>query len=478
MRTINGSLLFFCFTFSCALSPRQSRPAKPPVPKVPLTDAQCNALKLGSSVSIINWSASARQLVQKKAQKGSLAVAVKRNGCEVKIIPQTLCDLGISYEYRRTYEKGQAIASTPEQLWKLLPMAVKTNQGRLSSETSIKLTTERSALLKIRAEDGVLRRKIRSRKCKDVTHIVSMIELGRLSAVYGKAEDLENYDGKAMPKAPLGKIDFHGDSASCQNLKLIQPPECRSPIRLHLTPLKPEKPIAEARSLKLGPARFRVPDQKGTVRLEAFALDQREVTAAEYDRCVMSRKCTPAGQGPFCTSEVVGKENHPINCIDWRQAKAVCKYLKKQLPTESQWLFAALGEQSRPFPWGDSWPPRRRTANLADESITAERPYWRHLESYVDGFVGTSPVGYFASTSSKDQFFDLAGNVSEWTFDWHSSRYGRKNSNNPKGPRRGKAKVVKGSSFGQYKKSDLATKNRLFYDSRSKSMHIGVRCAQ
>ena len=478
LRAILGCLLSSSVAFSCALASRQSRPAKPPVPKVPLTDAQCDTLELNSEVSIINWSASARQLVQKKSQKGALAVTVQRKGCQIKIIPQTLCDLGVSYEYRRSYQRNEDTVETPKELWNLIPLAVKKEQRLLSSDTSIKLIRERSALLKIRAEDGVLRRSIRNRKCRDVTHIVNTIELGRLVAVHGSTENLENYDGVAMPKLPLSTIDYHGDSASCQNLKLIQPPECRSPIRLHLTPLVPASPIEKPRMLKLGPGSFRVPDAKGTITLNEYKLDQREVTAAEYDRCVLSRRCTPAGKGPFCTSGVIGKENHPINCIDWRQAKAVCAHMKKQLPTESQWLFAAMGDESSAFPWGDRWPPRTKTANLADQSVTTERPFWRTIDSYRDGFVGTSPVGQFQASSSKDRFFDLAGNVSEWTHDWHSPRYGRTNSNNPKGPRRGKAKVVKGSSFGQYKKSDLATKNRLFYDSRVKSMHIGVRCAQ
>ena len=477
-RAILWCLLCSSFAFSCALTPRQNRYRKPLVPKVPLTDAQCEDLELNPEVSIINWSASARQLIQRKSQKGVLAVAVQRKGCAVRIIPQTLCDLGVSYEYRRSYKKKQEIAATPKQLWRLLPTAVEKEQRLLNSDTSIKLVTERSALLKIKAEDGVLRRKLRSRKCKGVTHIVNTIELGRLTAVHGSTENLERYDGVAMPKLPLTTIDYHGDSQSCQNLKLIRPPECRSPIRLRLVPVKPSKSLEKTETVRLGPVRFKVPGQRGTIKLSQYSLDQRETTAAEYDRCVLSRRCTPAGQGPFCTSGVIGKENHPINCIDWRQAKAVCAYMKKKLPTESQWLFAAMGAQASTFPWGDTWPPQSNIANLADQSVVTERPYWRVLDSYVDGYVGTAPVGHYQSQSSGSSFSDLAGNVSEWTHDWHSAQYGRKNTTNPKGPRRGKAKVVKGSSFGQYKRSELSSKSRLFYDSRIKSMHIGVRCAQ
>ena len=48
---------------------------------------QCEGLELNPEVSIINWSASARQLVEKRSQKGVLAVAVQRKGCAVKVIP-------------------------------------------------------------------------------------------------------------------------------------------------------------------------------------------------------------------------------------------------------------------------------------------------------------------------------------------------------------------------------------------------------
>lgn len=65
----------------------------------------------------------------------------------------------------------------------------------------------------------------------------------------------------------------------------------------------------------------------------AFSIDDRPVSAAEYDRCVAAGKCAR----PSCT--VAGSA--PASCVDLAQAKAYCGAGGRRLPTEDEWERAA-----------------------------------------------------------------------------------------------------------------------------------------
>ncbi|MBI2568688.1 MAG: SUMF1/EgtB/PvdO family nonheme iron enzyme, partial [Candidatus Schekmanbacteria bacterium] len=80
------------------------------------------------------------------------------------------------------------------------------------------------------------------------------------------------------------------------------------------------------------------------VNLDAYYIDKYEVTAAEYKACVDGGGCTAAYTGRTeCTYDVGGKEQHPINCVDWNQATEYCGWAGKRLPTEAEWEKAARG---------------------------------------------------------------------------------------------------------------------------------------
>jgi formylglycine-generating enzyme required for sulfatase activity len=65
----------------------------------------------------------------------------------------------------------------------------------------------------------------------------------------------------------------------------------------------------------------------------AYSIDERPVSAAEYERCVAAGKCTR----PSCT--VAGSA--PASCVDLAQAKAYCESEERRLPTEDEWEHAA-----------------------------------------------------------------------------------------------------------------------------------------
>jgi hypothetical protein len=125
-----------------------------------------------------------------------------------------------------------------------------------------------------------------------------------------------------------------------------------------------------------------------------FKLDVTEVTVAAYAACVKTGKCTEPGTGFKCNWSVGGKEQHPINCVDWMQADAYCKAQGKRLPDQTEWQFAASNGGRTQFPWGDSSP-----------DVT--RAKWTSSD-------GTAPVGSFPAGATQSGLQDLSGNVWEW----------------------------------------------------------------
>ena len=85
------------------------------------------------------------------------------------------------------------------------------------------------------------------------------------------------------------------------------------------------------------------------VYLDVYSIDRYEVTVADYRRCVEAGTCTDKGLTPYdsCNWDKKGKDNHPINCVDWDQAQTYCRWVGKRLPTEAEWEKAARGEKDR-----------------------------------------------------------------------------------------------------------------------------------
>jgi formylglycine-generating enzyme required for sulfatase activity len=215
---------------------------------------------------------------------------------------------------------------------------------------------------------------------------------------------------------------------------------------------------------------------KHKVTLDAFEVDRFEITAAEYNACVAKKACTAPGLGGNCTGGDPGKNNHPINCVTWAQAKKYCETAGKRLPTEAEWERAARGTSERAYPWGDSWPPGKGSGNFSDETARKIRPFWNAIDGYDDRYPETAPIGSTGGTSS-DGAGDLAGNVMEWTQDYWD-KLTKAAPKNPKGPTRGEGRVVRGSSYGHYRKIELAVTYRAGYKEDVASEHIGFRCAK
>lgn len=107
------------------------------------------------------------------------------------------------------------------------------------------------------------------------------------------------------------------------------------------------------------------------------------------------------------------KENHPVVQVSARDAAAYCAWKGLRLPSETEWEFAARGNDGRRYPWGNSRPGAvvNRRANFGTVPCCAP--------DAADGFERTAPVGRFPGGASPFGLLDMAGNVWEWT----SSRF-------------------------------------------------------
>ncbi|PID60463.1 MAG: hypothetical protein CSB44_10260 [Gammaproteobacteria bacterium] len=123
---------------------------------------------------------------------------------------------------------------------------------------------------------------------------------------------------------------------------------------------------------------------------------------------------------------VVITDEHPVNSVSWDDATAFANWfageteLPFRLPTEAQWEYAARGDDGRPYPWGTA-APDGTLANYADDSFDAVFP--ETGQSIVhhgvdDGYAATSPVGSYPAGASPVGALDMAGNVTEWVYDY------------------------------------------------------------
>ena len=194
------------------------------------------------------------------------------------------------------------------------------------------------------------------------------------------------------------------------------------------------------------------------VTLSAYCMDLTEVTVAAYRGCTAPGCTVPRTGGSFNWG-VAGRDNHPINGVDWNQSRAYCQSLGRDLPTESQWEYAARGTDGRIYPWGNAAP----ASQLCWEAVGAPRTSTCAVQSFPSG---NSPFG----------LFDMAGNVWEWTRDFYSN-YTTATAIDPTGPTSGTNRVFRGGSW--LNGADAVTAS--VRDSRIQSnsaTNFGFRCAR
>jgi formylglycine-generating enzyme len=165
-----------------------------------------------------------------------------------------------------------------------------------------------------------------------------------------------------------------------------------------------------------------------------FYLGKYEVTQAQYE-AVMTGNTNSLSATP---SQYSGN-NRPVEKVSWDDAQIFLTRLNAAeqaagrlpsgwsyvLPTESEWEYACRAGTTTVYSWGSS--------------ITSSNA------NYNNNIAQTRDFGQYAANPWG--FYDMHGNVWEWTADWYQAAYPSGTVTDPTGPASGSSRVIRGGSW-------------------------------
>ena len=224
-----------------------------------------------------------------------------------------------------------------------------------------------------------------------------------------------------------------------------------------------------------------------TVEVSDFALSRFEITNAQFlafaEATGYEVPLPPKGWGNYLQQY----PNHPVTNVSFADAAAYTAWLSEQtgrtyrLPTEAQWEYAArAGIDGQNFVFGQKWQIDAANISVWHIGSIPDRDGWKvWWDSEGERRSKTEPmttrVGRFPPNDWG--FYDLAGNLWEWTQDWYQADYYLESPvQDPEGATGGDEKALRGCSW--YNKPEvcfIATRDRYAPDVRL--YYIGFRVA-
>ena len=217
-------------------------------------------------------------------------------------------------------------------------------------------------------------------------------------------------------------------------------------------------------------------------QLGSYCLQRHEVSVSQYQACAMTGACSPprhesswpqgseldrAANSELCNWRYADRATHPVNCVDWHQARAYCSFRRWRLPTNAEWAFAARGPEGRSYPWGED-PPSEQRVNACGLECRAWRADRKLADTEIlyeadDRFPGSAPVGSFKAGATPSGIEDLAGNVFEWVEDID--------------PVDRELRTIRGGGFDQIWPEALLSEVAVRQPSSAYAHSLGFRCA-
>jgi formylglycine-generating enzyme required for sulfatase activity len=200
-------------------------------------------------------------------------------------------------------------------------------------------------------------------------------------------------------------------------------------------------------------------------KVDPFAIDKFEVTVNDYAAFLAWSAANP--KRTFGHPDEGLKKDHtpdnwaaqkshgarPVCGVDWYDAFAFARWVKKRLPTEHEWERAARGTSGQTFPWG----------TLFDGTRVHHRAQ------------SPANVGQYASGKSPDGVMDMAGNAREWVDSWFDAYAGGEEA---KHRSFGKThRVLRGGGFLDDAEKAFHAAGRQPRTPRERGADFGFRCA-
>ncbi len=204
------------------------------------------------------------------------------------------------------------------------------------------------------------------------------------------------------------------------------------------------------------------------VTVPGFEMSRTEVTVSHYQKCVDAVECTEPSQcGSYYNWGVTGREDHPVNCVDWQQAVDFCAFAGGRLPSEAEWEYAARGGgQDITYPWGDQSPSCTYAVMFEGGDGCGEDRTW----AVCSKTAGNTAQG----------LCDMAGNVYEWVQDWYHSDYnGAPSDGSAWESPSSSVRVLRGNGFSFYGAGgDLRAASRTDGGPSGRYGFLGCRCVR
>ncbi|WP_417451944.1 formylglycine-generating enzyme family protein [Kordiimonas sp.] len=148
--------------------------------------------------------------------------------------------------------------------------------------------------------------------------------------------------------------------------------------------------------------------QRKIIFRQKFAIGKYEVTVAEYMACVNAKACTRPERLEYWRTISM-----PISWVSWEQALSFTHWLSDmtdehyRLPSEAEWEYAARGNTTTVFWWGDE---------VGIDNANCRGCMGKRLRIHGQK---PQPVGQYPANPFG--LHDMLGNVMEWTADCYST---------------------------------------------------------